>query len=337
MILPHKLLFALAPETAHCAALQALAARAAVSQLTPPPAAASREVMGLQFANPLGLAAGFDKNGKYIDALGTLGFGFIEIGGVTPKPQTGNDKPRIFRIPEAQAIINRMGLNNDGMQQVQANIQNANRRYSKAGGIVGINLGRNAATDEANAAADYCLLLSTLYNAGDFFTLNISSPNTAGLRALQHAEQLNNLLQAVVKQKDDLAKQHNRRTPLLIKIAPDLNEYELAAICEAVVAHGIDGVIATNTTTARPPEIQAHRHAVRRGGLSGSPLTARANQMIRQLRQALPNTVALIGVGGVMSVDDAKERLDAGADLIQIYTSLIYQGPNFPKQIIASL
>lgn len=289
--------------------------------------------MGLAFANPIGLAAGFDKNGQYIDALASLGFGFIEVGGVTPLPQSGNAKPRIFRLPEAQAIINRMGLNSQGAEQVCRNIQRSCRRYRSGGGMLGINLGCNATTPAEGVPSDYCTLLTTLSPFADFFTINISSPNTQGLRSWQESNKLNILLEAITSHRATLAK----CIPLLIKISPDLSEGDITTIAKAVAAHGIDGVVACNTTTARPASVRAHRHAAQAGGLSGKPLAARATAIIRQLRGLLPPPVVIIGAGGILTPDDAKEKLAAGADLIQIYTGLIYQGPALPRQLLTAL
>ncbi|MGI9307439.1 MAG: quinone-dependent dihydroorotate dehydrogenase [Gammaproteobacteria bacterium] len=326
------LLFALPPEAAHQAALAALRLRAALRPLLPPPALPVA-AMGLQFPNPLGLAAGFDKNADSVDALSALGFGFIETGAITPQPQAGNPQPRIFRLPQAGALINRMGFNNCGMAAAARHL--ANRRNRNI--IVGVNLGKNAATPLSDAAGDYCQLLRALYSGGDFFTLNISSPNTAGLRELEKPDLLQNLLSAVVRERDSLARQHGRRAPLAVKLSPDMDAESLAAAAEIIAAENIDGVIACNTTQERPPEIAALPAASEKGGLSGAPLTARALAMLRDLRKILPAKTAIIGAGGIMSGEDARARLDAGADLIQIYTGLIYQGPGFPREILRKL
>ena len=288
--------------------------------------------MGLEFPNRLGLAAGFDKNGGDVDALATMGFGFIEIGAITPRPQPGNAPPRLFRLPQAQALINRMGFNNCGASRAVKNL--VSRRYR---GVLGINLGKNAATPLSEAAGDYEECLGQLYDSGDFFTINISSPNTAGLRDFQQGENLRALLQQVLKKRDELAKIHNRRAPVAVKISPDLSDEEIHTVADTATKCGIDGVIACNTTNARPPSVSGLRHAAEEGGLSGKPLAARATAVIKILRSGLPNDIAIIGVGGIQSVSDAQEKLQAGAQLLQIYTGLIYQGPGLAMKIIKAL
>ena len=327
-----SLLFLLPPEAAHKAALCALRMHMKINGLSPPPNTNPTMAMGLEFPNRLGLAAGFDKNGGDVDALATMGFGFIEIGAITPKPQPGNAPPRLFRLSQAQALINRMGFNNCGASQAVKNL--AHRRYR---GVLGINLGKNAATPLSEAAEDYKECLSQLYNSGDFFTINISSPNTAGLRDLQQGENLQALLQQVLKKRDELTKTHSRYAPVAVKISPDLSDEEIHTVADTVAKCGIDGVIACNTTSARPPPVAGLRHAAEEGGLSGKPLAARATAVIKTLRSHLPDDIAIIGVGGIQSVLDAQEKLQAGAQLLQIYTGLIYQGPGLAMKIIKAL
>ena len=288
--------------------------------------------MGLHFANPLGLAAGFDKNASHIDALGGLGFGFVEVGAVTPRPQAGNAKPRVFRLPTQRALINRMGFNNAGAAAAAVALRR--RQYA---GVVGVNLGKNAQTAEANAAADYCEALETLYDFGDFFTINVSSPNTPGLQNLQHGERLKALLAAVVAKRDSLAARRGKRAPIAVKLSPDLSDRELQEAAATVANGGGDGVVACNTTQERPPAVAASQHGKEAGGLSGLPLAERALRAVEVLRAALPAGFAIVGVGGIFGADDAKRRLAAGADLLQIYTGLVYEGPGLPRRIISAL
>ena len=309
--------------------MQALECRLALKGLSPPPVAQAKTVMGLAFANPLGLAAGFDKNAAHIDAVATLGFGFIEVGGVTPLPQAGNPTPRIFRLPPAEAIINRMGLNNIGAVAVAANLKK--RRYQ---GIVAVNIGKNATTDNAVAIDDYTSCLETLYRGGDFFVLNVSSPNTQNLRDWQQSDALHRLLVAVLKKRDQLAEQQQRRAPIAVKIAPDMTDDDVRQLAAVICDTGADGVVATNTTTARPPAVAALLNGQQSGGLSGPPLKERATAIIKILRTALPPDIAIIGVGGIASIADAEEKLAAGADLLQLYTGLIYRGATLPLDII---
>ncbi len=318
------LLFALDAESAHHATLTALkiAAAAGVTDLCAAHAAtAPRTVMGLQFPNPVGLAAGLDKNGEYIDALAALGFGFIEIGTVTPRPQPGNPRPRLFRLPAAHAIINRMGFNNHGVDALIANVQHARFR-----GVLGINIGKNFDTPLEHAADDYLAGLRKVYAHASYVTINISSPNTKNLRQLQHSDELGRLLAALQGERVKLADQHGRRVPLALKIAPDLDPAEVTAIADLLVTHNIDAVIATNTTVAKDA-VQHLPHGTETGGLSGAPLTAQATTIVTQLAQALSGAVPVIGVGGIMDGSAAAARIAAGASLIQLYTGLIYAGP----------
>ncbi|HTP74672.1 MAG TPA: quinone-dependent dihydroorotate dehydrogenase [Burkholderiaceae bacterium] len=283
------------------------------------------ELMGLTFPNRIGLAAGLDKNGRCIDGLGAMGFGFVEVGTVTPRPQPGNPKPRLFRLPRARALINRMGFNNDGLPAFIDHVQRA-RTFRRRGGVLGLNIGKNAATPIERAADDYLAGLDAVYPHADYVTVNISSPNTKDLRNLQGDAALDTLLSALIQRRERLARAQRRRVPLLLKIAPDLEEAQVRLIAASVGRHGIDGVIATNTTVARDA-VQGLPHAGEAGGLSGAPVFEPSNRVIRWLRAALGRKVPIVGVGGVLSGADACAKLDAGADLVQIYTGLIYRGP----------
>lgn len=282
-------------------------------------------VAGLKFPNRVGLAAGLDKNGRCIDGLGAMGFGFIEVGTVTPKAQPGNPKPRMFRLPQAEALINRLGFNNEGLAAFLANVQRA-RSFRAAGGILGLNIGKNAATSIERAADDYLIGLAGVYPHADYVTVNISSPNTQNLRSLQSDEALDALLGALVERREALAREHARQVPMFLKIAPDLDETQVRVIAATLRRHGLHGVIATNTTIARDA-VQGLPHAQEAGGLSGRPVLAASNRVIQALRAELGSGFPIIGVGGVLSADDARSKLAAGADLVQIYTGLIYQGP----------
>jgi len=280
---------------------------------------------GLRFPNRIGLAAGLDKNGRCIDGLGAMGFGFIEVGTVTPKGQPGNERPRIFRLPQAHALINRLGFNNEGLASFIANVQQAHS-FRAAGGLLGLNIGKNAATPIENAADDYLLGLEGVFAHADYIAVNISSPNTKNLRALQSDAALDALLSALQERKLKLEAEHARRVPMFVKIAPDLDEAQVAVIAQTLQNNGIDGVIATNTTISREA-VQGLPHAEETGGLSGAPVFEASNRVIRLLRAALGSHYPIIGVGGVMSGEDARAKIQAGADLVQIYTGLIYKGP----------
>ncbi|MFG6439593.1 quinone-dependent dihydroorotate dehydrogenase [Roseateles sp. LKC17W] len=282
-------------------------------------------IAGLRFPNRIGLAAGLDKNGRCIDGLGAMGFGFIEVGTVTPKGQPGNDKPRMFRLPQANALINRLGFNNEGLASFIANVKRAHS-FRKAGGILGLNIGKNAATPIENAADDYLIGLEGVFPHADYITVNISSPNTKNLRALQSDEALDALLSTLQQRKLQLESQSGRKVPMFVKIAPDLEEDQVAVIAQTLKANGIDGVVATNTTIARD-KVQGLAHANETGGLSGAPVFEASNRVIRLLRAALPAGYPIIGVGGVLSGEDARAKIAAGADLVQLYTGLIYKGP----------
>jgi dihydroorotate dehydrogenase len=292
------------------------------------------ELAGLTFPNRVGLAAGLDKNGRCIDGLGAMGFGFVEVGTVTPRPQPGNPKPRMFRLPQANALINRLGFNNDGLEAFITNVKRSS--FRKKGRILGLNIGKNAATPIANATGDYLVCLDGVYPHADYVTINISSPNTADLRSLQGDEALGGLLGAIAKRREELSREHGRRVPIFVKIAPDLDRAQVNAIAAALKRHGMDGAVATNTTTSREA-VQGLPHAQETGGLSGAPLLEASNRVIGQLRSALGKGFPIIGVGGVMSAQDAVSKIRAGADAVQIYTGLIYRGPQLVSDAARAL
>lgn len=323
------LLFCLPAETAHHVTLAALNAlyRLKLTALFPKPAANSKKLWDLEFKNPVGLAAGLDKNGHYIDALASLGFGFIEIGTVTPKPQSGNPKPRLFRIPEQEAIINRMGFNNKGIDALIGNVKRA-----KYKGILGINIGKNATTPIEEALDDYLICLNKAYPYASYITVNISSPNTAGLRNLQHGEYLENLLAGLKAAQTSLSIQHKKQVPLLIKVAPDLTPEEIKALATGFLKFDLDGIIATNTTLARPGITLQEA-----GGLSGAPLTQSSTDVLKQFKKALKGKIPIIAAGGIMTPEEAQAKFAAGADLIQLYSGLIYKGPSLLTRCIKHL
>lgn len=325
--LARPFLFGLDPEDAHDLTLAALARiqhTPLVCTIAQPRIDDPVTVAGLRFPNRVGLAAGLDKNGRCIDGLGAMGFGFVEVGTVTPKAQPGNEKPRMFRLPEAKALINRLGFNNQGLDVFLANVKQANFRAK--GGILGLNIGKNAATPIERAVDDYLIGLAGVYPHADYVTVNISSPNTKNLRALQSDEALDALLSAVQQRKADLQREHGRSVPVFVKIAPDLDEDQVKLIAATLKKNGIDGVIATNTTIARDA-VKHLRNGAETGGLSGAPVFEASNRVIRLLRAELGSAYPIIGVGGVMSGADAVAKRDAGADLVQIYTGFIYGGP----------
>jgi dihydroorotate dehydrogenase len=335
--LPKSVLFNLDPEVAHELTIAALAR----FQNTPLACLWGQnrisdpvEVAGITFPNRVGMAAGLDKNGRVIDGLGAMGFGFVEVGTVTPKAQPGNPKPRMFRLPQANALINRLGFNNEGLDAFLANVKRA--RFREQGGILGLNIGKNAATPIENAVDDYLICLEGVYPHADYVTVNISSPNTKNLRALQSDEALDALLGQLQARRQELIKQHGRTVPMFVKIAPDLDETQVGVIAATLQKNGIDGVIATNTTISRDA-VKGMQHAEEIGGLSGAPVLEASNQVIRQLRAALGPRFPIIGVGGVMSAADARSKIDAGADLVQIYTGLIYEGPALVKACAQAL
>jgi dihydroorotate dehydrogenase len=332
--LARPLLFHLDPETAHELALPSfrLLARCRLPGLPggPLPGPAVK-AMGLEFPNPVGLAAGLDKNGEYIDALAAFGFGFLEVGTVTPRPQPGNPRPRLFRLAEREAIINRMGFNNVGVERFVANVCGARYR-----GILGINIGKNFDTPIERAADDYLACLERVYPHASYVTVNISSPNTKDLRQLQQADALGELLARLARRRAELAKAARRRVPLVVKIAPDLDDGEIAAIARLVERHEIDAVIATNTTVSRKG-VEGVRYADEAGGLSGAPVREAATAVVRKIAAALGGRVPVIGVGGILSADDARAKLAAGASLVQVYTGLVYRGPALVREIVRGL
>ncbi len=340
-LLPYALarpfLFGLDAEQAHELTLGALAR----IQRTPLLCAVAEKrvddplmLAGLRFPNRIGLAAGLDKNGRCIDGLAAFGFGSIEVGTVTPRPQPGNPKPRIFRIPEAEALINRLGFNNEGLDAFVGHVQRA--RFRASGGILGLNIGKNADTPIERAADDYLLGLDAVYPHADYVTVNISSPNTRDLRSLQGDGPLGELLAALQARRGELARRHGRAVPMFVKIAPDLDEAQVGAVAATLREQRVDGVIATNTTLAR--DAVAHLpNGGEAGGLSGRPLRAASNRVIGQLRGALGPAFPIIGVGGVLSADDALAKIDAGADLVQIYTGFIYRGPELVGEAARAL
>ncbi|HEX7954248.1 MAG TPA: quinone-dependent dihydroorotate dehydrogenase [Burkholderiales bacterium] len=332
--LARPLLFRLDPERAHDWALRALDFSHAVGLarlIAARPASGSRTVMGLVFPNPVGLAAGLDKNGDHIDALGALGFGFIEIGTVTPRPQPGNPPPRMFRITRAHAIINRMGFNNAGVDRLLMNVARARYR-----GILGINIGKNFDTPIERAAQDYLYCMRKVYPVASYITVNISSPNTANLRQLQQAAELDRLLGALAGEREKLAGQHGRRVPLAVKIAPDLTQAEIEVMAASFVRHGMDAVIATNTTLAREG-VNGLPNADQAGGLSGAPLASRSTEIVGQLARALAGRLPIIGVGGILRAADARRKISAGASLVQLYSGLIYEGPALIGKVVRVL
>jgi dihydroorotate dehydrogenase len=331
--LARALLFALDAEAAHQVTLTGLrvAHRLGVlGVLAADQPAQPVELMGLSFANRIGLAAGFDKNAACVDAMGALGFGFVEVGTLTPQGQPGNPKPRVFRLPKARAVINRMGFPNAGVAAAIGHLRT--RRYT---GVCGVNIGKNAATPLEEATFDYVTALQAVYEYADYVTINISSPNTQGLRQLQEGEQLRPLLQALLATRAELAQRIGWQVPLLVKLSPDLSSDELAATAQVIRELGLDGVIATNTTLDRAA-VAGLRHAQRPGGLSGEPLRERSLAVIGQLRRLLGADMPLIGVGGISSAADAAAMFAAGADLIQVYTGLIYRGPGLVRELVAA-
>jgi dihydroorotate dehydrogenase len=298
--------------------VRALGAGAGIAQAPP---GSGIELLGLRFANPVGLAAGFDKSGLYVDRVARLGFGFIEVGTVTPRPQPGNPPPNLFRLVEDEALINRMGFNNDG---VEATVRRLEKR--KYRGVCGVNIGKNFDTPLEQASSDYLKCLRAVYATADYVTVNISSPNTPGLRNLQSAEALDRLLLELVNAREQLSGVHGKRVPLLVKLAPDLDDANLDSICNVLKSSGIDGVVATNTTVTRPASLRS-RHARETGGLSGLPLRPLSLRVVRELRARLGAAFPVIGVGGISSAESGRAMFDAGANLIQVYSGLIYEGP----------
>lgn len=335
--LARPLLFSLDPEEAHNLTLPALrrAAGLGMTRLLRRPLPDPRTVMGITFPNPVGLAAGLDKDGAYIDGLAALGFGFIEIGTVTPRAQPGNPRPRMFRLPEANAIINRMGFNNGGVDAFVRNVQ-ASRFYRNREGVLGLNIGKNADTPIERAADDYLICLEKVYPYASYVTVNISSPNTKNLRQLQGASELDALLSTLKDAQQRLADRHKRYVPIALKIAPDVDGEQVKNIADALLRHRFDAVIATNTTITRDA-VKGMAHAEEAGGLSGAPVFNASNQVIRALKAELGDTVPIIGVGGILSGADARAKVEAGAKLVQLYSGLIYRGPALIRECADAL
>ncbi len=330
------LLFCLDAERAHGLALRGLEAAwrsGAAPLLAETPDPLPTKAFGLSFPNPVGLAAGLDKNGAHVDALLALGFGFVEIGTVTPRPQPGNPKPRMFRLPHRQAVINRMGFNNDGVDALVRNVERAQRH---GGGLLGINIGKNKDTPNDDAAGDYLRCLERVYALADYVTVNISSPNTAGLRELQEEQALRRLVGQLREAQEKLGARHGKRVPMLVKIAPDLSDDDIDAAARVLGDLGVDGVIATNTTTSRVG-VEGLRHAEEAGGLSGAPLLDKSTYVLRRLRTRLPETIPLVGVGGILSGADAVAKMAAGAVLVQTYTGLVYRGPELVHECVEAI
>ncbi|MEO0442652.1 MAG: quinone-dependent dihydroorotate dehydrogenase [Pseudomonadota bacterium] len=328
-----QILFSLDPEHAHTISLTCLGVAERLRLLPlfcPGTVSDPLERLGLRFDNPVGLSAGLDKNGDYFNALGQLGFGFVEIGTVTPKPQAGNQKPRLFRLEEHHALINRMGFNNKGLDYLLERVQQ--RRYS---GVLGINIGKNKSTPDAEALADYQMAMHKVYPYGDYIAVNISSPNTPGLRKLQFGDHLKRLLEGIKRAQQQLTQAHQCYKPILVKIAPDMNETEVKHLSETLIGYEIDGVIATNTTLDRSA-VASHPLAGEAGGLSGAPLTDASTALIAQLRSHL-GRLPIIGVGGIMQGSDAAAKIKAGADLVQIYTGFIDKGPSLIKESVNAI
>ena len=332
--LVRPLLFALEAETAHhftLATLRAFDGLGLIPAAATAPDNCARSIMGIRFPNPVGLAAGLDKNGEYIDALDRLGFGFIEIGTVTPRPQPGNPRPRLFRLPAAGALINRLGFNNHGVDRLVENVKRARYR-----GVLGINIGKNADTPLERAADDYLACLRKVYPLATYVTVNISSPNTRDLRQLQGSEELDALLAVLKAEQRRLADAHGKHVPLAVKIAPDLDASQIEIIAGLLRRHQVEAAIATNTTTSRDG-VAGMTHAGEAGGLSGTPVAQPSARVIRELSRALRGEIPVIGVGGIMSGADAREKIGAGASLVQLYTGLVYRGPQLARECVLAL
>ncbi len=329
--LARPMLFSLAPERAHELTLSMLDKAHKFGLLRQSVEAKPTTCMGIEFPNPVGLAAGLDKNGAHIDALAGLGFGFIEIGTITPRPQSGNPQSRLFRIPEAQAIINRMGFNNDGVDKLIENV-----KASKFKGILGINIGKNADTPVEKAVDDYLICLEKVYNYASYITVNISSPNTKNLRSLQSGDALTELLQTLKERQLELAEQNNHYVPLVLKVAPDLTAEDVEFIAAQLVQFKIDGLIVTNTTLSREG-VENLPYGNESGGLSGAPVFEKSTECLRLFAQTLKGQIPLIGVGGILSGEQAAVKQQAGATLVQIYSGLIYTGPILVKQCVAAM
>jgi dihydroorotate dehydrogenase len=330
-------LFCLDPEKAHDLTLSNLdrAQRwGLLKRFITKPIADPHMLCGIQFPNPVGLAAGLDKDGKHIDALAALGFGFLEIGTVTPRPQPGNPKPRMFRLSEAQAIINRMGFNNDGVEACVARVRHS--KFWQSGGVLGMNIGKNASTPIEEASKDYVFAMEAVYEIASYITVNISSPNTQHLRSLQSEEMLRELLRELSEERKKLSDRYGVHKPLFLKIAPDLDQGDLHLIADLLLEFGIDAVIATNTTISREA-VQGMKYGSEAGGLSGAPVRKASNWVIKTLKARLGNDLPIIGVGGIMSGADAREKIMAGASLVQLYSGLIYSGPELVNECAKAL
>lgn len=333
--LARPFLFGLDAETAHGAALRAMEVAyrtGAGVLLSRRPTPLPTRAFGLTFPNPVGLAAGLDKNGAHIDALLALGFGFVEVGTVTPRPQEGNPKPRMFRLPDQQAVINRLGFNNGGVDALVRNVEKARRRH----GLLGINIGKNKDTPNESAEQDYLHCLERVYPLADYVTVNISSPNTAGLRELQEEQALRRLVGTLRDAQERLGALHGKRVPMLVKIAPDLSDDDVEAAARVLGDLQVDGVIATNTTISRIG-IEGAPHANEAGGLSGKPLLGQATAVLRMMRTRLPESIPMIGVGGILSGADAAAKMAAGATLVQCYTGLVYRGPALVHECVEAM
>ncbi|MFG0636240.1 quinone-dependent dihydroorotate dehydrogenase [Acinetobacter soli] len=329
--LARPLLFSMAPERAHDLTLSLLKSAHKMGFIRQKIDAKPVTCMGIEFPNPVGLAAGLDKNGAYIDALAALGFGFIEIGTITPRPQAGNPQPRLFRIPEAKAIINRMGFNNDGVDQLVKNV-----KASKFKGILGINIGKNADTPVENAVDDYLICLEKVYNYASYITVNISSPNTKNLRSLQSGDALTELLDTLKQRQLELAEQYHHYVPLVLKVAPDLSREDIDFIAAQLITFKIDGLIVTNTTLSRDG-VENLAFGNEAGGLSGAPVFEKSTACLRQFAEVLNGQIPLIGVGGITQGEHAVAKIEAGATLVQIYSGLIYTGPELVKQCVSAI
>jgi dihydroorotate dehydrogenase len=329
--LARPLLFTLAPERAHELTLSMLDKAHKLGFMHQKVAAKPVTCMGIEFPNPVGLAAGLDKNGAHIDALAALGFGFIEIGTITPRPQAGNPQPRLFRIPEAKAIINRMGFNNDGVDKLIENVKSA-----KFKGILGINIGKNADTPVEEAVSDYLICLEKVYNYASYITVNISSPNTKNLRSLQSGDALTELLQTLKDRQLELAEQYNHYVPLVLKVAPDLTPEDIPFIAAQLIQFKIDGLIVTNTTLGRDG-VENLPNGNEAGGLSGAPVFEKSTECLRQFSKVLKGQIPLIGVGGILNGEQAIAKQQAGASLVQVYSGLIYTGPTLIKDCVNAM
>ncbi|WP_123710949.1 quinone-dependent dihydroorotate dehydrogenase [Sinobacterium caligoides] len=327
-------LFLMPPEMSHDISLKSMklgnslgALRLVAKSIEPQPLT----VMGVEFPNPVGLAAGLDKNGDYIEAMGAMGFGFVELGTVTPLPQPGNPQPRLFRLPEHNAIINRMGFNNKGVDHLVEQVKNTSFK-----GVIGINIGKNKVTPNESALDDYLICMRKVYQHAHYIVVNLSSPNTPGLRDLQFGEPLERLLRGLKEEQAALAEQHGKYIPVAVKIAPDMSHEDLQQVAKALVDAKMDGVVATNTTIDKSSVADNPLHT-EAGGLSGGPVTQRSTEVIRELRAAVGNEMPIIGVGGILTAQDAVDKADAGANLVQVYSGFIYEGPDLVRNSVEAL